>query len=671
MVLPSSKLFLGCLLLFLLSDANAQDLQNTGLPGGQPLMVGGNKGVGPLASIGISSTPIGSAFIFGGERPDIFVSSDRWYPGFHLYRWIRDTPEGSPIFSQPIAIDVSELPQLEEHSLQDHAVASYIFQTPDKSVYGIWVRHTELMVALFDSERMRFDIQARIQLSGLPRLPRAATASLSEDGQLVLILSVSDGVNYKALGSHRAAAYRPFDGSGIWMGGISRDAIYRISFSFPKVPKRATAEEIVTHKDGGQFGINGIAIVQHKEQPNLVIGTLLGGLHAFSSFMPKNDGDPITKEPVVDETGISLRHPETWTNVIAYPSLDSKRNDLLISGEGGMYYYQRIAETAKESRIAFRPRGEVQQESAELFGGTLIVPSVVDWNGDGQLDIVAGNSQGFLLFFENVAENSQPRFAPPQRMTAAGELVHIQGHYGSIQGPGEARWGYTCPNVCDWNDDGLPDILMNDIRGMHSVYLNAGMKTRPRLASAQALYLDDLDMHGTWRTRPGISSIDGQNVYITLDDDDQFHIYSQIDAYNLKDGGKLRLEDDSPISANFLEAGGRGRTKFECVDWDNDGNFDLVVGTPRHGSVPVADESGLPWSQDKAGAAVLLLRNEGSNKKPIFAYPKLMHYLGKPVHLGQHSCSPTAAYFDNEPDLIVGTENGRLIYYNREDISWK
>jgi len=125
-----------------------------------------------------------------------------------------------------------------------------------------------------------------------------------------------------------------------------------------------------------------------------------------------------------------------------------------------MYYYQRIAETAKESRIAYRPRGEVQQESAELFGGTLVVPNVVDWNGDGQLDIVAGNSQGFLLFFENVSKNPRPRFAPPQRMAAAGELVHIQGHYSSIQGPGEARWGYTCPSVYDWNDDGLLDIVL-------------------------------------------------------------------------------------------------------------------------------------------------------------------------------------------------------------------
>jgi hypothetical protein len=675
MSLPASPFILVCLFLFSSAIAAAQEPNKSELEApllsGHSILVGTNDGVGPLASIGISSTPLGSAFIFGGDRPDIFVSSDRWYPGFHVYRWMRDTPQGVPVFSQPIEVDVSDLPKLEDHSLQDHAVASYIFQTSEGQVYGVWVRRSEFLVALFDTEQMRFDIVSRVILSGLPRVPRAATGLLRDDGQLVLFLSVSDGVPYKAPGSHRKADYRPFDGSGIWRGGIARDAVYQTSFSFPKAPESAVAEEIVGHQNGGQFGINGMTIVKHNGQPKLIIGTLMGGLHALSGLMPASDSDGVTKKPVVDENGISLRHPETWTNVIGYPSRDSTSTDLLVSGEGGMYYYKRLPETGRPDRLAFKQMGEVQQVSAELFGGTLVVPSVVDWNGDGQLDIVAGNSQGFLLFFENVAENSQPRFAPPQRMAVAGELVHIQGHYGSVQGPGEARWGYTCPNVCDWNDDGLPDILMNDIRGMHSVYLNAGMKTRPRLASAKALYLDDLDMHGTWRTRPGIGSIDGQNVYITLDDDDQFHIYSQIDAYNLKDGGKLRLDDGSPISANFLEAGGRGRTKFECVDWDNDGNFDLVVGTPRHGSVPVADESGLPWSQDKAGAAVLLLHNEGSNKKPIFAYPKLMHYLGMPVHLGQHSCSPAAAYFDNEPDLIVGTENGRFIYYNRENISWK
>lgn len=158
---------------------------------------------------------------------------------------------------------------------------------------------------------------------------------------------------------------------------------------------------------------------------------------------------------------------------------------------------------------------------------------------------------------------------------------------------------------------------------------------------------------------------------ITLDDDDQFHLYRQVDAFNSEDAGKIRLEDGPSISANFLEAGGRGRVKFEIVDWDGDGAMDLIVGTPRHSTVPVANESGLPWSCDHAGAAVLLLVNTGTNEEPVFAYPKLMHHQGKPVQLGQHSCSPAAAFFSDEPDLVVGTETGRIIYYDRDQITWE
>ncbi len=35
---------------------------------------------GPIASIGISSTPLGFAFVYGGERPGTSVNSDRWHP---------------------------------------------------------------------------------------------------------------------------------------------------------------------------------------------------------------------------------------------------------------------------------------------------------------------------------------------------------------------------------------------------------------------------------------------------------------------------------------------------------------------------------------------------------------------------------------------------------------
>lgn len=661
-------LFLGVFLclayLPMISLAKGQLLRS-----GQPILVGGNNGIGPLATTSISSTPLGYAHIFDGDRPDIFVSSDRWDPGFQLFRWMNDTKDGVPIFGQPIEVDASGIARLEDHSLQDHAVAGYVFETKDGRVFGIWVRHEELTIASFDKERMRFEPSQTVILLGLPRLPRAATGRLLENGELELFLSVSDGISYKPPVHHRDPAYRPFDGSGVWMGGIPRDAIYRAAFKFPEAPSQVIAHEIVSHRDGGQFGINGMTLLSNDRSSELIIGTLLGGFHSYSKLGPGSDEFASSKQPLVDERGISLRHPQTWTTLIAYPSKDSGRLDLLASGEGGMYYYKRSGSIGK--RLSFTPMGEAQQRQPQLHGGTLVVPTIVDWNGDGRLDIVAGNSQGHIQFFENVSNNPRHSFAPPKKLAAGGETIFIQGAYGSIQGPGEARWGYASPNVYDWNEDGTLDILMNDIRGVHSVYLNSGSKTNARLASSRPIYLDDLDLRGTWRTRPGLYRIHGENIYITLDEDDQFHLYRQIDPYNVSDGGKLYLEDGSPINANFLHAGGRGRTKFECVDWDSDEVFDLIVGTPRHGTVPVADQSGLPWSKNKEGSAVLFLRNKGTNEKPIFAYPLLMHHDGKPVHLGQHACSPAAAFFDDKPDLIVGTETGKFIYYARERIQWK
>ena len=177
------------LIFFMTSSVLVLEAGNSGfdaaLVGGQPIPVGANDGVGPLPSIGISSTPLGFAYLEDEGRPAIFVSSDRWHPGFQLYKWIKDTPSGVPVFSPPIDVDVSGLAKLDDHILQDHAVASYIFQTPDGTVHGIWIRQDECAIALFDRDNTRFDVVSRVRLSGLPRLPRAATGYLGEDGKLV------------------------------------------------------------------------------------------------------------------------------------------------------------------------------------------------------------------------------------------------------------------------------------------------------------------------------------------------------------------------------------------------------------------------------------------------------------------------------------------------------
>jgi hypothetical protein len=208
---------------------------------------------------------------------------------------------------------------------------------------------------------------------------------------------------------------------------------------------------------------------------------------------------------------------------------------------------------------------------------------------------------------------------------------------------------------------------MGDALSRHTVMLNRGTRTAPRLAAEVPLYVDGLDLHGTWRVRPGVGRFGKRLGYVALDDQDQFHLYWKLDDYNLTDAGKLRMEDGGSITANFIFAGGTGRSKFEVVDWDGDGATDLLVGTPRHHSVP-EPEHGLPKALGLPGSTVLFLKNVGTNAAPRFRFPVVLRHKGQPIFLGQHEIGVSAARLGpgGALNLIVSREDGRLYFYQRE-----
>lgn len=630
------------------------------LVSGEPIRVGTGDGSGPFSPPGISCTPLGAVNITGGEREDLFVFSDRWYPGLLLYTYAGQTDNGVPIFArEPIRLKTS--------FSQNRPIPGAVFRHVDGTVYGVWAEKQTLLITTYDAANHAFIDQGRVKIAGIKYTPGAIHCRARADGQVDVFLSVPDGKTYRPGGSHRSPDYRPYRPDGIWNGNLHRQAIYRLRLKGDDLTE-SQAGLVLPAEQGGLLGIAGITAVGD----DLIYGTTLGGLYALRDVLTQHDSrSPASKSPVTSADGVSLRVPGTWGAVAAYPSADGEATDLIIACEGGVYYYQ-STESKHSGGLAFELIGNVQQRHADLHGGTLVVPVMTDWNGDGAMDIVAGNSQGFLLFLENAGTNGQPRFAPAQRLEAGGEPVQVQGGYRSIQGPGEARWGYTCPIVIDWNGDGTLDILTNDINGQHLLYKNIGTTTEPVLDRGRTLYLDDLPMHGTWRTRPAAGMLDGRMAYITLDDDDHFHLYWQVDERNIEDGGKLLLEDGNVINANFLEAGGTGRTKFMLADLDGDGETDLLLGTPRHGSIP-DPEHGLPKSLGLPGAAVLFMRNTGSDAAPSFARPKLMHFKGEPVYFGQHSCAPAVAPIGDAggPNILVGDEHGRLTWFSHKDITWE
>ncbi len=641
----------------------------------------GGDGRGPL-SAGLSNYPLGTAFVHGPSTataprsPDLFVAAGRFshQPGLFLYRWVATAADGAPVFGERI-----ELRQPGEGKVPPTGA---IFQTRDGTIYGFWLLKNALVRTRLDLARREF---LRLPLPPVRldagegamnpdnRSPSRFTVHERADGALDVIMSVSDGTAFRPAGppGHRDPAFQPFDGRGVWRGGWPYVHLRAGRLASPEAPVATLdgARVVSTTRREALLSHGGLAVLElgpgHERDP--VAGSHFGDFYHYrpESAETGATGGFAAQEFARDPAGQVLRSPIISATPVAYG------RGLVVGGEGALFYLK-FERFDGEGRAQFARPVDVLEERALLYAGSLPVVNAADWDGDGATDLVVGNSEGRVLFFRNRGTAAAPDFARGMPIDAGGEPIHVQAGYWGIQGPGEARWGYISPAVVDWNGDGAPDLVSSDATARHSIYLNRGSRTAPRLDVARLLLCEGLEVHGTWRVRPAAGPLGGRMAYVALDDDDAFHLYWRVDDRNVRDGGKLRLEDGAAITANFLGAGGTGRAKLTLHDWDGDGATDVLVGTPRHGSVP-NPTTGLPQSKGLPGSAVLWLRNTGSDAAPRFAFPRLLHVRGKPLHLGQHECSVAVTDLGGAArgaNLVVGDEEGRVHLFRREDISW-
>ena len=254
----------------------------------------------------------------------------------------------------------------------------------------------------------------------------------------------------------RDPAYRPYDGAGVWRGGFPYMGLYAAHLdALPQEsPASAQLASLSLREVRGSCKL--LTIADFGQGPAVLSGSHYGGLYYF----PRKAGAPLQfsrRVHLVDPMGIAQRHPTVGAAPLAYPNSSGKKTDLIVGGEGGLYFYAFSGEFSPAGKPIYAPPVYALEEPADLYAGTLPVPNAVDWDGDGDIDLVAGNSEGRVLFFENTGGNQAPAFQPGTPIQADGHPIHIQpGYRDDIQGPGEARWGYTCPAVLDWNGDGPP-----------------------------------------------------------------------------------------------------------------------------------------------------------------------------------------------------------------------
>jgi hypothetical protein len=636
------------------------------LDSGKPIPVGAGARRAPL-SVGLSSYPVGWGRVSGASQPDLFVVAGAHSPdpGLYLCRSKGSTAAGVPLFGHPEKISYP--------GAAPRVFPNCTVYRDAASIHGLFLVERELVHAIFDAAKLAFIELARIQLDSLPRTPSAVGVLSNSAGGVELLFSVPDGSGHAPPGAgSRNPAYVPYDGAGIWRGGMAYLGLYTASRSSltsgPLGAARPALRNLrqALHSNRSLTPVN----LGPAHTRDIVSGSLFGDMYYYRN---RSGGalDLEDKRLAVSARGVALRHPIINNSPISYPNPATGLSDLISGGEGPLYWYRFTGRFNAHSQPVFADPTPVLEAEACLYAGSLPVPTIVDWDGDGALDIVAGNSEGRILFFRNHGTSRAAAFATGMALEAGGQQIHVQpGYKGDIQGPGEARWGYVSTNVVDWNGDGLPDILMGDSLSRHTVFLNRGTRRQPRLDPARALYLDGLDLHGTWRVRPGVAKLGRGMAYVALDDQDQVHLYWRLDDFNLADGGKLRMESGEFITANFIGAGGTGRSKFELFDWDGDGMVDLLIGTPRHHSIP-NPQIGLPRLDGMRGATVLFLKNTGTNQAPRYRFPVIFKHRGVPVYLGHHEIGASAgALGAGGPNLVVSREDGRLFFFSRALLDW-
>lgn len=339
--------------------------------------------------------------------------------------------------------------------------------------------------------------------------------------------------------------------------------------------------------------------------------------------------------------------------------------DLIVGDEDGrVAFLENTGRFTAEQTPVFLPPRYFQQQADDLKFGALATPVGFDWDGDGDIDLLCGNTAGYVGFFENLSGPgvAKPKFAAPVLLEVAGRPLRIMaGENGSIQGPAEAKWGYTTFTVADWDDDGRPDLVLNSILGEVVWYRNIGTRAAPKLAPAQPIEVEwdgpqpvlawgwrkpaGKALLTQWRTTPVAVdwNQDGLVDLVMLDQEGYLAFFERA-----KVDGRLALksprrcfcdEQGRPLRLSKGKAGASGRRKLCVTDWDGDGKPDFLLNSSSANLLRQVGFQDGCWR----------FKDEGPLVKQ---------------NIEGHDVSPAVVDFDGDgvPDFVGGAEDGRFYF---------
>ena len=128
--------------------------------------------------------------------------------------------------------------------------------------------------------------------------------------------------------------------------------------------------------------------------------------------------------------------------------------------------------------------GYIQANGVDIDVGSLSNPEINDWDEDGRKDLIVGSDYpGYVHVYLNIGTNAAPVFGNSFWITDDG---------------GAIVKSKNCPQIADMNEDGLKDLIVADINGICSYWPNHGTNANP-------VFLEEYELNGfTDPVDPGV-----------------------------------------------------------------------------------------------------------------------------------------------------------------------
>ncbi|MBO5686357.1 MAG: VCBS repeat-containing protein [Alistipes sp.] len=466
-----------------------------------------------------------------------------------------------------------------------------------------------------------------------------------------------------------------YDKEGRWTRGPLHGYVYLLENANGKYINRGKimAGEVVMETYGAPNPC--IADFDGDGDLDIICGEFLDGLTWFENEGTREQPKFKAGRRMANSEGEIRFHLEMIVPVVSDFDGDGHA-DLMVGDEDGRVAWLRHTGKVENGMPQFKSPYYLRQQADLVKFGALATPCTVDWDGDGKEDIVAGNSAGEIALIRNLTGGTKPSWGAPELFKIDGKPLRIQaGYNGSIQGPAEAKWGYTVLSVADWDGDGRQDMLINSIFGKIEWLRNPGKadcleleaprpvrvawkKNKMPLVSWNWWKPEEGTLTTQWRTTPVAMdwNKDGLMDLVVLDTEGYLAYFERFRTKEgelmLKPGerifygtncslydqrkGVLKAEEGL-LRLNEGIAGKSGRRKICFTDWDNDGRLDLIV-----------DSQNAAWFRN--------VKEE--NGKVWYEY---MGNVSETILAGHTTCPTTVDWNgDGVRDLLLGAEDGHF-----------